>query len=135
MRFCYRPEVADDDISGGNVKIIEGYALLNLEVASSTIFRYITKNHFVTVAVEAARAADIVDSVKRKHIRASLKNLKCCKFSGFCPASERPPNFLQSQGLVCPDTISNVFDPPKSIKAFSSSICQVLKTLQFLKLL
>ena len=31
--FCYRPEVADDVISGGDVKTIEGYAVLNFEVA------------------------------------------------------------------------------------------------------
>ena len=32
--ICCRPEVACDVISGGNVKTIEGYAVLNFEVVS-----------------------------------------------------------------------------------------------------
>ena len=36
--FC-RPEVADDVISGGNVKTIEFYAVLNFEGASIISFR------------------------------------------------------------------------------------------------
>ena len=31
--ICCRPEVADDVVSGDNVKIIEGYAVLNFEAA------------------------------------------------------------------------------------------------------
>ena len=37
--ICCRPEVAGDVISGGNVKIIEGYAALNFETASFSSFR------------------------------------------------------------------------------------------------
>ena len=35
---CYRPEVAGDVISGGNVKTIEGYGVLNFEAASISSF-------------------------------------------------------------------------------------------------
>ena len=64
-------EVVGDAISGEHVKITEGYALLNVEVASSSSFRDIQKNHFVTAAEEAA---DIDDNIKRKRIRVSLNN-------------------------------------------------------------
>ena len=37
--ICCRPEVAGDFISGENVKTIEGYAVLNSEVASFSSFR------------------------------------------------------------------------------------------------
>ena len=37
--ICCRPEVAGDHISGENVKTIEGYAMLNFEVGSSSSFR------------------------------------------------------------------------------------------------
>ena len=69
--ICCRPEVVYDVISGHNIKTIEGYPLVNLEVASCDSFRYIQENHFVTV--EAA-AADIDDSIKRKRIHGLLKN-------------------------------------------------------------
>ena len=36
-----RPEEADDVMSGENVKTINGYAVLNFEVASCNSFRYI----------------------------------------------------------------------------------------------
>ena len=39
--ICCRPEVVGDGISGENVKTIEGYAVLNFEVASSSSFQYI----------------------------------------------------------------------------------------------
>ena len=65
-----RLEVGDDVISGEIVKTIDGYALLNFEVASLSIFRNIKKSHF-----EAAEATDIDDSIKRKRIRVSLKRL------------------------------------------------------------
>ena len=42
--ICCRPEVAGDVISSENVKTIEGYAVLNFEVASSYSFRDIKKN-------------------------------------------------------------------------------------------
>ena len=61
----HRPEVAGDVISGENVKTIEGYGVLNFEVASFSSFRYIQKNHFVTAAV------GIDDIIKRKRIRVS----------------------------------------------------------------
>ena len=54
-----------------NVRIIEGYATLNFDVASFSIFRDILKNHFVTAAAAEA-AADIDDSIKVK-IRGSFK--------------------------------------------------------------
>ena len=41
-----RPEVAGDVVSGGNVKTIEGYAVLNFEVASISSFRDIKKKLF-----------------------------------------------------------------------------------------
>ena len=62
--ICRRPEVGGDAISGESVKTIEGYAVLNFEVASSNSFRDIKKNHFVTAA-----AADIDDSIKQKRLR------------------------------------------------------------------
>lgn len=49
--------------SGGNVKTFEGYKHVNFEVASSSSFRDIPKNHFVTAA-----AADIDDRYKRKRV-------------------------------------------------------------------
>ena len=60
--ICCRPGVAGDVISGENVKTIDGYAVLNFEVASFSSFRDI-ENHFVTEA-----AADIDDSINRKRI-------------------------------------------------------------------
>ena len=66
--ICCRPEVAGDVIPGENVKTIEGYAVLNFEVASFSSFRDI-KNHFVTAATEAEAKLDIDES-----IRVSLNN-------------------------------------------------------------
>ena len=40
----WRPEAAGDNISGENVKTIEGYAALNLEVASISSFLDIPQN-------------------------------------------------------------------------------------------
>ena len=40
--YC-RPEVGGDVISSENVKTLEGYAVLNSEVASSNSFRVIQK--------------------------------------------------------------------------------------------
>ena len=40
--YC-RPEVAGDFISGDNIKTLEGYAVLNVEVASFSGFRDIHK--------------------------------------------------------------------------------------------
>ena len=68
--ICCRPEVVCDVTSDGNVKTLEGYAMLNFQVASFSSFRDIQKNNFVT-----AVAADIDDSIKRKRIRISLRNL------------------------------------------------------------
>ena len=51
-------------ISSEHVKTIEGFAVLNIEVASFSSFRDIKKNRFVTAA-----EADIGDSIKRKRIR------------------------------------------------------------------
>ena len=48
--------------------------MINVEVAGSNSFRDIKKNHFVTVATEAAAEADIDDGIKRKRFRVSLKN-------------------------------------------------------------
>ena len=69
MRFAAdrRPEVASDVISGENANTINGYTVLNFEVASFSSFQDIFKKHFVT-------AADIDDRIKRKHIRVSLRN-------------------------------------------------------------
>ena len=36
--ICCRPEVASDVISGENAKTIEGYAVLNFEIASLSSF-------------------------------------------------------------------------------------------------
>ena len=69
--ICCRHEVSGDVISGGNVKTIEGNALLNFKAACSSSFRDIKINHFVTAAAAEA-AADINDSTKRKRIRVSL---------------------------------------------------------------
>ena len=53
-------------ISGENVKTIEGYGVLNFEVASFIVSEIFKKIHFVTV--------DIDDNVKRKRVRVSLKS-------------------------------------------------------------
>ena len=60
--ICCRSQVPGDVISGGNVKTVEGYAVLNLEVASFWSFRDIKKNHFVMVA-----EADIDNSYAKTH--------------------------------------------------------------------
>ena len=44
--ICCRPDVAGDVISGENVKTIEGYAVLNYEVASFNSYRDIKKKSF-----------------------------------------------------------------------------------------
>ena len=44
--ICCRPAVAGDVISGDDVKTVEGYAMLNLEVASFSSFRDIKKISF-----------------------------------------------------------------------------------------
>ena len=54
--ICCRPEAVYDVVTGRNVKTIQGYILVNFEVAVvSEIFK---QNHFVT-AVAAQGAADI----------------------------------------------------------------------------
>ena len=37
--ICCRPEAAGDVISGGNVKTVEGYGVLNFEAVSFSSFR------------------------------------------------------------------------------------------------
>ena len=44
--ICCRPEVDSNVISGGSVKTIEGYAVLNFEVAGLSIFRDIPPKSF-----------------------------------------------------------------------------------------
>ena len=44
--FC-RPKLAGDVISGGNVKTIEGYVMLNFEAASVSSFRTNQNQPFV----------------------------------------------------------------------------------------
>ena len=61
--FC-RPEVAYDAISGRDVKTIEGYLLVNLEVASSNSFRDIQKSFR-----DGDGGGGHRDSIKRKRIR------------------------------------------------------------------
>ena len=51
--ICCRPELAGVVISGENVKTVEGYAMLNFEVASFSSFRDIPENHFVTAEAAA----------------------------------------------------------------------------------
>ena len=69
--ICCRPEVDDDVISGRNVNTIN--FAINFEDASSSGFRDIPNNHFVTAAEPAD--ADIDDRIKRKRIRVSLRKL------------------------------------------------------------
>ena len=65
-----RPEVVYDVISGRNVKTIEGYIVVNFEVATANIFQdTIQKNHFVNAEAEEA---DIDDSIKRKRFRLEM---------------------------------------------------------------
>ena len=61
-------------MSAENVKTIEAWVVSNLEVTSFNSFRDIPKNNLVTTA------ADIDDSIKRKLIRISLKNLDSVAF-------------------------------------------------------
>ena len=42
--ICCRPEVAVEVICGGNVKTVEGYAVLNFAIASFSSFRVIQKS-------------------------------------------------------------------------------------------
>ena len=44
--FC-RPEIAGDVISGGNVKTVEGYVLLNFEAANISSFTANQNKSFV----------------------------------------------------------------------------------------
>ena len=44
--ICCRPEVDDDVISGRNVKTIEGYIVVNFEVASFSSFRDFSKRFY-----------------------------------------------------------------------------------------
>ena len=67
--ICCRPEVDCDVISGGNVKTIESYAMLNFEVASLSSFRDIKKS-FVTAAAET----NIDDSIRPKRKRAQSRS-------------------------------------------------------------
>ena len=66
--ICYRPEVAGDVISGETVKTIDGYAVLNFEVASFSGFPDIKK-------IVTSAAADIDDSIKQNRIRVSLNHI------------------------------------------------------------
>ena len=68
--YC-RPEIAGDVIAGENLNTMERYVALKFDCVSFSCFRDI-KNHFVTAA-DAAKEADIDDSIKRKRIRVSLK--------------------------------------------------------------
>ena len=70
--ICCRPEADYNVVSGRNIKIIEGYLVVNFEVAISNSFRDIFKKS-LRDSSEAAEA-DIEDSIKRKRIRVSLKN-------------------------------------------------------------
>ena len=85
--ICGRPEVVYDVISGRNVKTIEGYLVVNVEVTSSNSFHILKKNHFVTAAeAEARRRTNVDDSIKRKRIRVSHNKFihQCsvfCKYS------------------------------------------------------
>ena len=66
--ICCRPEVAGNVISGLSVKTIDGYSLVNLEIASFNGLGDILKKHCVTEEAEA----EIDDSIKRKRFRVSL---------------------------------------------------------------
>ena len=68
--ICCRPEIVGDVISGWNVKTVERYVVVNLEVASSSSSQDISKNHFVM-----AEAADIDDSIKWQRCCVSLWKL------------------------------------------------------------
>ena len=70
--ICCQLEVAGD-IFGENVKNIEGYAVLNFEVACSVVSEIFKTNQFVTAEAEWA---DIDDSIKRKRIHVSLNNTR-----------------------------------------------------------
>ena len=50
--ICCRPEVDSDITSCWNIKTNEGYVVVNFAAASSSSFREILKNHFVTVAAD-----------------------------------------------------------------------------------
>ena len=58
--ICCRPEVSGDVISNKNIKTIEGYDVLNFEVASSTSFIAIQNNNFVTTAARRRRRASTI---------------------------------------------------------------------------
>ena len=60
------PEIAGDIISSENVKPVDGYAVLNFEVASFNRFRDIKTKSF--------RDGGGDDSIKRKRIRVSLND-------------------------------------------------------------
>ena len=109
--ICCRPEVVYDVISGRPVKTIEGYHVVNFEVAISNSFRYIQKNHFVTAA-----EADIDDSetlsafrlkMSRKKYDTDLSNLRLLDDDWSCrtPSSSRSA-FNWEKAYV--DSVNNV---------------------------
>ena len=65
--ICCRPEIADDVISGENVKTVDGYAVLNFEVASLSSF---LKN----ISWRRRRRTSTIVGIKRKANAFSLKN-------------------------------------------------------------
>ena len=89
--------------------------MLNFEVASSSSFQDIKKNHFVTA--EEAAAADIDDSIMRNCIRVSLKKLR---------------HTLQSNGMAMQFVAANEINSSRdsaSQSARSSPIGGASKTL------
>ena len=71
--ICCRPEAAGDVTSGENVKTIEGYAVLNVEVASVSSFRDNKKNHFVTAAETAVESIALSENAFA--VRLKIYNL------------------------------------------------------------
>ena len=59
----------------------------------------------------------------------NLKNLQFFRKGGSQPPHVSIPRFVQSLGLIHPQSLSNVFEWPKLIKAFSSSV-SAKKTLK-----
>ena len=51
--ICCRPEATGDIISGENVTTIEGYAVLNFEVASLSSFRDIQNKVITTMVIRS----------------------------------------------------------------------------------
>ena len=70
--ICCRPEIDNDVIAGRNVKIVEGYVVVNFEIASFSSFRDLN--------AICSRSAEVADDVIPGEDVEILAVLRLCKF-------------------------------------------------------